>query len=139
MSQFRQGVDVYARMAERLYGGAPGSIAKGDPRRALGKVAVLGLGYQMGAPRFRLQAERDGIDWSSVPLTPEETVDRWRDANPRVAGTRCPGASFRQGGLWQRMNAAAKATVRGAGARSVGAVTWRMQGADLLCILPSGR
>jgi DNA polymerase len=47
---FRRGEDPYCDMAAEIYGRP---ITKADKdERALGKVAVLGLGYQMGASKF---------------------------------------------------------------------------------------
>jgi DNA polymerase len=140
MQDFREGHDVYARMAERLCGAPSGSITKADPRRKLGKVVVLGLGYGMGPRRFREHAAAEGIDWSAIGLSPEHVVDAWRDAAPLIAGARSEDLAYRRGGLWQRLNRAARRAVRDKGGRPfVGALSFRMQGGDLLCVLPSGR
>jgi len=139
MAAFREGEDVYARMAERLYAVPKGSITKADPRRKLGKVVVLGLGYGMGAPRFRAHAAAQGVDWSAMSLSPEQVVEAWRDTTPLVAGTRSEGFEHRCGGLWQKVNGAARRVVRQKVVQQVGALTFRMQGGDLLCLLPSGR
>jgi DNA polymerase len=139
---FREGEDVYSRMAEKLYGVERGSIAKGDPRRMLGKVAVLGLGYGMGAPAFQAFAAAQGVDWSAVPFLPVQVVESWRDSVPLVAGqNQDEWFESRTGGLWQRLNGAAKEVVqRGPGtARSVGCLTLHMQASDLIMVLPSGR
>lgn len=54
------GADVYCDMAKDIYGRV---ITKADTKeRQLGKAAVLGLGFQMGAPKFRFTAGKQGID-----------------------------------------------------------------------------
>ncbi|MGI9251307.1 MAG: DNA polymerase [Pseudohongiellaceae bacterium] len=59
LASFEAGEDVYAVLASRIYGRA---INKDDdPReRFVGKEAVLGLGYQMGANRFFDELEKKG-------------------------------------------------------------------------------
>ena len=47
---FRKGEDVYKHMASQIYRCDVGDITKAQ--RFVGKTAVLGLGYQMGARRF---------------------------------------------------------------------------------------
>ncbi len=50
MNVFRSGGDMYCEMAADIYGRP---ITKADKdERQLGKVAILGLGYQMGASKF---------------------------------------------------------------------------------------
>ena len=52
VEDFRNGVDVYCGMAGRIYNQP---INKDDHpfERGVGKVTILGLGYQMGGPKFR--------------------------------------------------------------------------------------
>ena len=54
------GADVYCDMAKAIYGR---EITKADTaERQLGKASVLGLGFQMGAPKFQFTAAKQGID-----------------------------------------------------------------------------
>lgn len=48
---FRDGADIYVDMACKIFACSPGEVDK-KIRRQIGKVAVLGLGYQMGAKKF---------------------------------------------------------------------------------------
>jgi DNA polymerase bacteriophage-type len=50
---FARGEDPYLDMAAQIYGAPAESFSKTGPERQLGKAAVLGLGYQMGAKTFR--------------------------------------------------------------------------------------
>ncbi len=48
---FRDGADIYIDMACKIFQCKPSEVDK-KVRRQIGKVAVLGLGYQMGAKKF---------------------------------------------------------------------------------------
>ncbi len=109
-----------------------------DPRRKLGKVAVLGLGYGMGAPRFREHAADEGVDWSAVSMTPEKVVEAWRAANPLIAGSRPEGFEQRCGALLATAQQGRESS-RARAQRAIGGhLTFRMQGADLLCVFQAG-
>lgn len=59
---FRRGEDIYCDMAEVIYGRP---ISKKDKdERQLGKAAVLGLGYMMGALKFLQTCRKNGITFS---------------------------------------------------------------------------
>lgn len=75
------GVDAYCDMAGQVYGR---EITKADAaERHLGKTAVLGLGFQMGAPKFRTTAAKVGIDLT-LPRS-QGVVDVYRkEWAPRV-------------------------------------------------------
>jgi DNA polymerase len=138
----REGGDVYVPMAAKLFN-VP--LASFDPpmaevakqQRQWAKPVVLGCCYGMGAARLRTYAEGFGVDWSRMPVTPEQVVEMWRNANPLVAGARGNGQG-RRGGLWQKLeNAALRACC---GERvTVGPTTWERAGKDVVCVLPSGR
>lgn len=51
LMQFTKGEDVYKNMASHIYHKPVEEIIKGE--RFVGKIAILGLGYQMGAPKFQ--------------------------------------------------------------------------------------
>src|SRR5205085_10377969 len=61
LSIFTRGDDSYLDMAAQIYGRPADSFIKTSAERQLGKTAVLGLGYQMGAERFMETCERDGV------------------------------------------------------------------------------
>ena len=51
VQQFRDGVDVYKAFAAKVYGKPESQVTKGE--RFIAKTMVLGLGYGMGASKFR--------------------------------------------------------------------------------------
>jgi len=57
---FRRGDDIYKEMAGTIYGKDPATVTKAE--RALGKTAILGLGYGMGWKKFRATCESQGIE-----------------------------------------------------------------------------
>lgn len=69
---FSSGQDVYVYAAQKF----------GSDNRTLGKVATLGLGFQMGFKRFIETAKTYGLDLS--PEHAEEVVNGWREANARI-------------------------------------------------------
>ena len=126
MSLFRQkGADPYCAMAEEIYG-YPCHKDTHPTERALGKVAILGLGYQMGAAKF--------VDTVAVmaKLTidnelAQRTVDAYRTKFWRVKQ------------MWYDTERAAIQAVRTGKAVECGKVTWFVYGDFLYCELPSGR
>ena len=56
---FRNHLDVYCEMASKIFGRP---ISKEEAERQLGKAAILGLGYQMGAAKFVATAATYGVD-----------------------------------------------------------------------------
>jgi DNA polymerase len=101
--------------------------------RQIGKAAVLGLGYQMGAGRFSEELAKQGIEADA-----EDIVTKWRKANPKIADW--------EFGLWRRIERAAKYVVSGRTPGHSGTidgklrVTWEDWEVPSLTIeLPSGR
>lgn len=125
---FRRGEDIYCEMASSIYGRTITPDEENQPpERALGKVAVLGLGYQMGAPKFEATCDKFGI-----PIEEElsvRTVDAYRKKFWLVKQM-----------WWDQEAAACEAVRRPAGSRvQCGKVVWVREGDFLYCILPSGR
>lgn len=58
LAVFTSGVDPYVVMATRIYG----TDDIDELKRFVGKQAVLGLGFQMAAPKFKAQAASFGIE-----------------------------------------------------------------------------
>jgi DNA polymerase len=56
----KRGVDLYVDMAATIYNVSPEQVTK--EQRALGKTAILGLGYGMGANEFLATCQRFGIE-----------------------------------------------------------------------------
>ena len=122
---FRNHEDIYCYMATDIYG-YPCNKKDHPNERQLGKTAVLGLGYQMGANKFMDTAALQGI-----VLTQEfaqEVVDTYRRKFWRVKN------------LWsQQETCAIDAVLDPEIEKSCGPVTWFTEGRFLYCRLPSGR
>jgi DNA polymerase len=127
LHKFRTGVDIYCDMANFITGRT--DVKKGDPARALGKEAVLGCGFGMGAVKFHLRCKLNGLDVS------EEL------AKAAVMGYRNKFALVPK--LWRGQEAAARNAISTGRPQQCGKVVWRMESVGgsvfLTCILPSGR
>jgi DNA polymerase len=123
---FRSGRDIYLDMAASIYGYACTKESRPQERQ-LGKVAILGLGYQMGPAKFVDAVKKmAGIDISEDLA--HQTVDAYREKYWRVKQ------------LWTDQEVAAIWAVQHPDKPSVcGKVTWQMGGKFLYCTLPSGR
>jgi DNA polymerase len=104
---------------------------------------VLGCGYGAGAARFSVYAASMGVEWSRCPVRPEHAVEAWRDRHESVAGRRTGdvfnGHVIREGGLWRTVEKAARFALTNGVVVSAGRCRWERCGADLVCVLPSGR
>lgn len=123
---FRRGEDIYLSMASDIYG-YPCNKADHPGERALGKVAVLGLGYQMGASKFYDTCQKFGIEIDEDMA--ERVVRAYREKFWLVKQ------------LWADQEAAAIKCVKGPIGLPVrcGRLTWLKEGLFLYMILPSGR
>ena len=120
---FRKGEDIYCDMASAIYGRP---ITKANPdERQLGKVAILGLGYQMGAAKFVDTAASYGITLDDD--TAQDVVTTYRDKFVLVKK------------MWWAQEEAAVQAVATKKAVPCGKVTWFVRGRFLFCQLPSGR
>lgn len=121
---FRKGGDIYCEMASSIYHRV---ITKKDKdERQLGKVAILGLGYQMGAAKFVDTAATYGITISEA--FSREVVIAYREKFWRVKN------------LWQDQETAAiAAAVDPYNTVQCGRVLWYSNKKYLYCELPSGR
>ena len=125
---FRRGDDPYRDMAARIYRQPSDSFSKTSRERQLGKIAVLGLGYQMGADRFQQTCAQRGVE---ITAKEAETIKRiYREANPEIVR------------LWRTLESAAIRAVQDAG-HSVnvgsGRIVFRKQDRRLYLRLPSRR
>jgi DNA polymerase len=122
---FRSGADIYSDMASRIYG-HPVNKKDHAEERQLGKVAILGLGYQMGWKRFKESA----LDMGGVVIDDEmskRTVDAYRNKYWRVVE------------LWHDMERGAFEAIATQEPQHTGRVSWRTDDRFLYCTLPSGR
>jgi DNA polymerase len=112
LGMFERGEDIYAEMAR--------AIDARNPQRALGKVAILGLGYGMGAKKFRETAGAWGIAIDEGLA--QRTVDAYRAKFAKVKQ------------LWYGTERGARAAILYGS--SMG---WHVEGRFLYATLPSGR
>jgi DNA polymerase len=128
---FRSGGDPYLYMACLIYNKPQGTFTKeGNPKeRQLGKTAVLGLGYQMGAAKFLASCEKERI--FILESEAEKVVAAYREGNPEIPE------------FWKEIENAAFEAVnsRSQLVTSVGGrrVKFARQGTWLYMQLPSGR
>ena len=121
---FRRNEDIYLALATEIY---KRKITKEDAKeRQLGKKGILGLGYQMGAARFKDECEADGI-LITLDMA-EKVVEAYRAKYRKVSKG------------WYAQEAAAIRAVRSKGKIiKCGRISWAMRGRFLHCKLPSGR
>ena len=140
---FESGGDPYCDLASQIFGRP---ITRADAHeRSVGKIAVLGCGYAMGAEKFRNTCRQQGVDLAAVGLTAEAVVEAYRDAYPAIAGTRAPSGFGRRGGLWKAIERAAQGAVEEGRERTAGFCRFNYEddgqilAKHLLVELPSGR
>ncbi len=123
------GPDIYCAMAEHLYDRA---ISKDDDpeERQLGKVTILGCGYQMGPARLQQQAEDD----YGIKLTEDQA--EWLVGTYRETYDRVPA-------LWRGLENACFGAVEDEKRYDYSYVSYEITedaaGKWLVCILPNGR
>lgn len=119
-----KGADPYCAMASAIYN-YPCNKVDHPKERNLGKAAILGLGYQMGAGRFVDSAKSYGV------VIDEEfsqgVVDAFRAKFWKVKE------------MWYATEKAAIEAVQTGKPVVCGKVTWKKEGWFLYCYLPSGR
>lgn len=121
---FRTGGDIYLDMASEIYGY---ECNKQDhaKERGLGKIAILGLGYQMGASKFQATCEAQGIVIEDDLA--ERVVHAYRSKYWRVKR------------LWYATEEVACDAVTSGELRIESRIAWRVEGRFLYATLPSGR
>lgn len=116
---FKDGIDIYVKMAERIGGKAS---------RQLGKQAVLGCGYGMGPDKFQDTCSKYGINIDTELAN--RAVQAYRTTFKNVPE------------MWRKQENAMKMAISTGQPVACGRVTWTMcaRGRDFLyCALPSGR
>lgn len=157
----KEGPDIYTVEAGGIYGVSSAEIGKDDPRRQVGKVATLSLGFQGGpgalakmAKNYNVKVELayDSVMASATPFNIEKANDGWAERGKRtgmnerswVTGEliklawRDANPNIAQS--WFDTESAAIAAVEHPGnTYSVGKVKYRKMGSWLFCQLPSKR
>jgi len=124
VEQFRNDVDVYIRMASKIYDVPEEEVVKAQ--RHVGKTAILGLGYGMGWKTFRSACKvMAGVDISGKLA--RKTVSTYREANDNIKA------------FWASIGTAAIETVKTQKPHRVGRVELNSDGQWLTIRLPSGR
>jgi DNA polymerase len=150
---FRNKADIYCDMASSIYG-YPVNKNDHPKERGIGKIAILGLGYQMGASKFVDTCEKGGVtipediyceacgkglgqhgrerhafesDEDPETMTAVRVVQAYREKYWRVKQ------------LWADQETAAIAAVESRSPVQCGKVQWVYRAPFLYCVLPSGR
>lgn len=121
---FHRGEDIYSDFAERNVYHYPVSRDTAT-ERGMGKIAVLGLGYQMGWSKFQATCASFGVEITEEFA--QQVVAAYRDRFWRVKE------------MWNAQERAAIRAVQGEFPVTEGYVTWEERGYFLYCRLPSGR
>jgi DNA polymerase len=139
LARFSGGEDVYLALAQHIFGRS--LTRKDDQERQIGKQAILGCGYGMGAPTFAKRCAGLGIDLAAAGTSAEAVVEGYRDAYPKIAGvkTTLGDREMRTGGLWKDVEAAARQAILTGTPHEAGRCTFLREGTALLIRLPSGR
>ena len=119
---FAEGRDVYSEFATEVYGR---KITKADKvERFVGKTCILGLGYGMGAEKFRrtLEIGQGGISVKIELSEAERIVRLYRQKNHRIVS------------LWNKCNNALNQMVCGQSGQIVDWISYDNEGV----ILPNG-
>ena len=123
VQDFREGADVYVSMASSIYGCPRGEVTK--DQRMVGKIAILGLGYGMGAKTFKRTCSTWGI-----PCT-------FMFAKKVVAAYRAKYDKVKQ--FWSDINAACLHCVTNKTSMKLGRLKVSSDDEWLRIELPSGR
>ena len=127
LNMFKSGEDLYCDMASAIYGRK--ITKKNEFERSVGKAAVLGLGYQMGAKKFK----NDIYKKADIEITlafAEKIVDTYRKKYKKVRSA------------WYELDKAALKAMHNPGRRSyalTNRVYYYYNGKNLTVTLPSGR
>ncbi len=127
---FRTHGKIYEYAATQIYNCKLEDVTKADPRRLIGKVSELALGYQGGVGAFQSMAKQYQV---KVPdAQANEIKERWRARNTFIVA------------FWRDVENAAFAAVANPNKQyKVGVkgreLTYLKKGSFLFCRLPSGR
>ena len=123
---FRNNGPVYERMAAAIYDIPVEEVGPKSEERNIGKRAVLGCGYSMGAAKFEATCKKDGI---ILPIgMAAKTVAAYRAVNGEIKK------------FWKNVNNASVSAMEERGtAFHAGPIAYKLEGSFLKCRLPSGR
>lgn len=122
---FRDGADIYVEMASSIFSKSPDEVTKHE--RMIGKIAILGLGYGMGAAKFADTVESWGLERPTDEFA-KEVVDAYRGRFRKIKN------------LWYKTDEAAKTAIECRGQLfRVGRTAWKADANWLRCRLPNGR
>jgi DNA polymerase bacteriophage-type len=142
---YRAGRDPYREIAARIFGVPLEAVT--DDMRQVGKICILGMGYQMGVDNFRVFCGLSGVDLASAGTSAEDCVTTYRTMFPAIAGLPAgriggSGQVYFKGGFWDKLDQAAKAALRPGSLpseRRVNRIVFEKHSGDLWMVLPSGR
>ena len=80
VASFRDGEDVYVKMASRIYNVPEEEVTK--DQRFVGKTTILGAGYGMGSIRFQAQLKTSGFDMDLAEA--RRVINIYRGTNGRI-------------------------------------------------------
>lgn len=121
IAKYKKGVDIYVDMAKEIYGIE--TINK--HQRALGKQAILGCGYGMGATKFLDTCATYGVDINEDLA--KRTIAKYRSIYYKVKN------------MWYAQEEAANFCTKSGKQKQEGCVIWRLENSFLTCQLPSNR
>lgn len=149
---FRSGADIYCYMADEIYGY---TTNKHDhpKERGIGKIAVLGLGYQMGPSKFvescalggvTIREDTECAECGKVSRDHRKERHDFEPVDNEITAVRIVDAYrakfWRVKEMWSDQEETAIAAVTHQGSvLQAGKVTWFEEGGFLYCELPSGR
>lgn len=126
LDMYADGADLYVDMACSIYKCNPEDVD--FPKRWMGKQGILGLGYNMGAMKFKQRCIEEGYIDVSIDFCKEVVALYRQEKYPAVAA------------FWGKLEAAAVAAVKKGGSFKAGnMITFFMSGRFLHAKLPSGR
>lgn len=123
LKAFQNKEDVYKGMASQIYNVDKNAVT--DDQRQVGKVAILGCGYQMSGGKFWATLESYGIE--ATPEFAVEVVAAYRASNKRIKS------------FWYDVQGAAIKAVKAGGRHRAGPFVFFCEGGWLKCRLPAGR
>jgi DNA polymerase len=157
----KEGPDIYTVEAAGIYVVSPSTITKDDPRRQVGKVGTLSLGFQGGPGAFAKMAKNYNVDIADAYETVmasasrfnlDKAEDGWDQRGKRSGMSERAWMTAELIKLaWRQANpnieqhwhdteyAAISAVMEPGTAHSAGKVTYKKAGSWLFCQLPSKR
>lgn len=127
LDAFSNGKCPYRQFASRIYNVRADDIAKGSQERQMGKVAVLGLGYQMGGPKFVVTAAGPPYNITLSEERSKEIVNLYRTTYPEVPR------------MWRDTEAAMMEAIQTQSTIQCGKVFFGASANWAWIVLPSGR